>query len=142
MGIILLNFTFFRYICIEKIMTEITPDIYLMTSTEQKNIDLSPEAVKAISALRHSQGTFDYYVNALRRIFNLVLHQSEEIGMSYSETVATLRAISGVIADLSAIAGDRSDMTDESGRETLDAMFGEVSLVPQDDPAYSDEKQA
>lgn len=120
-------------------MFKVTPDNSSMTTTEKKNIELSPEAANAILALRHSQGTFDYYVNALRRLFYLVLHQSEEIGMSYSETVATLRAISGIIDDLSAIAGDRSEGSAESGRAALDAMFGEINLQTQNKTINSDD---
>lgn len=74
-------------------------------NAENNNINLSAEAVNAINALQHPAGTFSYYRDTLSRLFNFVLSQSEEIGMSDTEAMHTLRVLDAVRADLTAIAG-------------------------------------
>ena len=74
---------------------------------EKKNntIQVSDAALAAINGLQHTAGTYHYYRATLDRIFNTVLHVSEDLGMDDMEAVATLRAIDGIRRDLAAIAG-------------------------------------
>lgn len=71
---------------------------------ETKNIALTPEALVVIEALQHNKGTFTFYANALKRLFNFVLDQSDEIGMSDTEAINTLRALQYIREDLVTIA--------------------------------------
>lgn len=71
----------------------------------QNNINLSAEAMQAIAALRHKNGTFNYYRNTLNRLHTYILHQSDEIGMSDTETLHTLRVLDSISSDLAALAG-------------------------------------
>lgn len=71
----------------------------------QNNINLSAEASRAIEALRHKNGTFNYYRNTLSRLHTYILHQSDEIGMSDTETLHTLRVLDAISSDLAALAG-------------------------------------
>lgn len=68
-------------------------------------INLSPEAVSAIEALQHNEGTFHYYSSTLKRLQAYVLHFSDEIGMSDTEAVHTLRVLDAIHSDFKAIAG-------------------------------------
>ena len=74
---------------------------------EKKNntIQVSDAALSAINGLQHPAGTYDYYRRTLDRLFNTVLHASEELGMDDMEAVATLRAIDSIRQDLATIAG-------------------------------------
>ena len=74
---------------------------------EKKNntIQVSDAALSAINGLQHPAGTYDYYRRTLDRLFNTVLHASEELGMDDMEAVATLRAkTSQQSPDLSPVA--------------------------------------
>lgn len=80
----------------------------------ENNITLSPEAVKAIEALQHGCGTYQFYRTHIDRLFNYILDSSDEIGMSDTEAMATLRALNSLRADLAAIAGAPAPaLTDE-----------------------------
>lgn len=72
---------------------------------ESRNIALSTKAVEVIETLRHSCGSYTYYADTLTRLFNLVFAESEEIGMSDTETLRTLRVIKSLMADLAYLAG-------------------------------------
>lgn len=82
------------------------------------NINLSPEAIKSINALQHPCGTFGYYHRTLRRVFNHILHHSDEMGMSSNEAVATLRALDNINEDIVAIAG--RNVTDDCSEVDID----------------------
>lgn len=71
----------------------------------KQSINLSNSAILAIINLQHPNGTYRYYNNMLSRMINLVLNQSDEIGMSDREAMATLRAIHSLREDLADIAG-------------------------------------
>lgn len=73
--------------------------------TKTNTIQVSDEARAAIIGLQHSAGTYHYYRATLDRLFNTVLHTSEELGMDDMEAVATLRALDSIRHDLAAIAG-------------------------------------
>ena len=57
---------------------------------EKKNntIQVSDAALAAINGLQHTAGTYHYYRATLDRIFNTVLHVSEDLGMDDMEAVA------------------------------------------------------
>lgn len=81
-------------------------------NAENNNINLSAEAITAINALQHPAGTYTYYRDTLSRLFNFVLSQSDEIGMSDTEAIRTLRVLDAVRSDLAAIAGTAATRSD------------------------------
>lgn len=68
-------------------------------------ITLSSGAIAAIERLQHSRGTYDFYAATLTRLFNYILDQSDEIGMSDTEAVHTLRVLRYLKDDITNIAG-------------------------------------
>ena len=58
----------------------------------ENSIKFTQEAEAALTALRHSEGTYRFYSDTLGRLTTLILQQSDEIGMSDTEAMATLRA--------------------------------------------------
>lgn len=110
----------------------------------QNNINLSAEAIKAIEALQHKNGTFDYYRETLSRLKTYVLHQGDEIGMSDTKSIHTLRALDDVISDLAAIAGSTvgRDFDPESPAdiaERVDRMFEDDDISDSTYPTELDE---
>lgn len=71
----------------------------------KNNIKLTAFALRAIINLQHPNGTYRYYADTLSRLMTFVLHQSDEIGMSDNEAMATLRALHSLREDLGHIAG-------------------------------------
>lgn len=71
----------------------------------ENNINLTPDAVKAIQALQHPCGTYQYYRSTLDRLFTYILNNSDEIGMSDNEAMATLRTLNALRSDIADIAG-------------------------------------
>lgn len=69
------------------------------------NLTLSKGAISAITALQHSCGTYLYYRETLDRLYTHILHQSDELGMSDTEAIGTLRVLDALRSDLAAIAG-------------------------------------
>lgn len=110
---------------------------------ETKNIALTPEALVVIEALQHNKGTFTFYTNALKRLFNFVLDQSDEIGMSDTEAINTLRALQYIREDLATIANRQAQTpTAPDTEETADKVetaFEGVSLPSQPHPAPVDQ---
>ena len=72
---------------------------------EKNIITLSTAAIAAIQHLQDTNGTFEFYTSTLDRLFNYVLNQSDEIGMSDTEAVHTLRVLSYLKNDITHIAG-------------------------------------
>lgn len=72
---------------------------------QTNTITLTDEATRVINALQHSCGTYDYYRSTLNRLFNYILHCSDEIGMSDTEAVSTLRTLDAIRSDLATISG-------------------------------------
>ena len=64
----------------------------------ENNINLTPDAVKAIQALQHPCGTYQFYRAHLDRLFNYILNNSDEIGMSDNEAMHTLRALNALLS--------------------------------------------
>lgn len=71
----------------------------------KNNIKLSDPAVDAIISLQHKNGTYRFYSDTISRLYNLILLQSDEIGMSDREAMATLRALYCLKEDLGYISG-------------------------------------
>lgn len=69
------------------------------------NLTLSKGAISAITALQHPCGTYLYYRETLDRLYTHILHQSDELGMSDTEAIGTLRVLDTLRSDLAAIAG-------------------------------------
>lgn len=110
---------------------------------ETKNIAHTPEALVVIEALQHNNGTYTFYTNALKRLFNFVLDQSDEIGMSDTEAINTLRALQYIREDLATIANRQAQTpTAPATEETADKVetaFEGVSLPSQPHPAPVDQ---
>jgi len=108
---------------------------------EAKNIALTPEALMVIEALQNNNGTYTFYANALKRLFNFVLDQSDEIGMSDTEAIHTLRALQYIRQDLSCIANRQPESADyhmdaEETVAKVEATFDGVSVAtgePEED---------
>ena len=97
------------------------------------SITLSPEATKAIQALQHPCGTYEYYSKTLSRLFTFILNFSDEIGMSNNEAMDTLRALHALRADIADIAGPPSSTADH-----IDP-FDSITLISgdRDDNPYN-----
>lgn len=110
--------------------------------TKTNTIQVSNEARAAIIGLQHNAGTYHYYRATLDRLFNTVLHASEELGMDDMEAVATLRAIDSIRQDLAAIAGSvsRRRATPEPPKEEI-AERVEESFTDIDDVSDSNYPQ-
>lgn len=89
---------------------------------EQNNISLNAEAIRAIKSLQAKNGTYHYYKRALKRLTSLVLNHGDEVGMSDTEALATLRAIEAIRLDLTDIAGTVAKIPD------VDAEISEADL--------------
>lgn len=108
----------------------------------QKNINLSIAAVRAIEALQHKNGTYNYYRETLSRLHAYILHQSDEIGMSDTEALNTLRALDALSSDLADLAGtaavDTNDSpTQDEFAERVDEAFS-GSVVTDEDTQAAD----
>lgn len=78
----------------------------------ENNINLTPDAVKAIQALQHPCGTYQFYRAHLDRLFNYILNYSDEIGMSDNEAMHTLRALNALRSDIADIAGSPAPLNE------------------------------
>lgn len=78
------------------------------------NIKLTPEAIKAIQALQHPRGTYQFYRSHLDRLFFYILDNSDEIGMSDNEAMGTLRALNAIRADIADIANMHVIVTNQA----------------------------
>lgn len=78
----------------------------------ENNINLTPDAVKAIQALQHPCGTYQFYRAHLDRLFNYILNNSDEIGMSDNEAMHTLRALNALRSDIADIAGTPAQLNE------------------------------
>lgn len=103
--------------------------------TNRKNVTITEEAAGVIAALQHKAGTYHYYRATLDRLFNTVLHTSEELGMDDMEAVATLRAIDSIRQDLAAIAGpvarrkNHSEPPEEEIAERVEETFTDIDDI-------------
>lgn len=93
----------------------------------QSNINLSNDAAKVIEALQHKNGTFRYYHSALTSLSRYILQQSDEIGMSDTEALATLRVLDAIDSDLATIAGPVA--AESSEKETQEEVAARVDAL-------------
>lgn len=78
----------------------------------ENNINLTPDAVKAIQALQYPCGTYQFYRLHLDRLFNYILNNSDEIGMSDNEAMYALRALNALRSDIADIAGSPAPLNE------------------------------
>lgn len=102
----------------------------------QSNISLSNDAAKVIEALQHKNGTFRYYHSALTSLSRYILQQSDEIGMSDTEALATLRVLDAIDSDLATIAGPvatepTETETQEEVAARIDATFSDIEVFQE-----------
>jgi hypothetical protein len=102
----------------------------------QSNINLSNDAAKVIEALQHKNGTFRYYHSALTSLSRYILQQSDEIGMSDTEALATLRVLDAIDSDLATIAGpvaaeSSETETQEEVAARIDATFSDIEVFQE-----------
>lgn len=96
-------------------------------------LNLSAEAIRSINAIQHPCGTYGYYHRTLRRVFNHILHHSDEMGMSSNEAVATLRALDNIDEDITAISG-------RTVHDCSEVDFDEFDLDEFDDEDSDDDE--
>lgn len=97
-----------------------------MNTNETNAINLTREAIAAIEGLQHSAGTYSYYRRTLDRLFNYILHSSEDMGMDDIEALHTLRVIDCIREDLKAIAGPKAVAADPFSREEIGRVFDKI----------------
>ena len=103
---------------------------------KDQKINLTPDAIRAIESLQAVGGTFKFYDDTLKRLENYILEFAEEIGMSDTEALHTLRVLRYVRQDLADIANPKNRYNG-----TLNEFLGldkepetEDSDAPEDDP--------
>lgn len=102
----------------------------------ENNINLTSDAVKAIQALQHPCGTYQFYRLHLDRLFNYILNNSDEIGMSDNEAMHTLRALNLLRSDIADIAGPPAPLN-----EPVDP-FDSITLTTEPEQLDSDDNEA
>lgn len=113
---------------------------------KEQKINLTPDAICAIESMQAVGGTFKFYDDTLKRLENYILEFAEEIGMSDTEALHTLRVLRYVRQDLADIANPKNryngtlneflGLAKESGADDSDEPTDDV---PEDDP---DDNQA
>lgn len=107
---------------------------------KDQKINLTPDAIRAIESLQAVGGTFKFYDDTLKRLENYILEFAEEIGMSDTEALHTLRVLRYVRQDLADIANPKNRYNG-----TLNEFLGlarepetEDSDEPEDDEPEDD----
>lgn len=95
--------------------------------TQKHTIKVSDSHLMVIKALRNKNGTYNCYRSTLERIFTTLLYQSEELGMSDNELIATLRVIDSIRRDLAVIAGPAALAAEASGNDDDDTIRTEIA---------------
>lgn len=106
----------------------------------ENNINLTPNAVKAIQALQHPCGTYQFYRAHLDRLFTYILNNSDEIGMSDNEAMYTLRALNALRADIADIAGTPAPLSEHV--DPFDGITPTEALEQLDEPREIDNTEA
>lgn len=102
----------------------------------QNNVILSAGAVRVITALQHKNGTYDYYRATIDRIYTYILHAGDEIGMSDTEILHTVRALDGIRSDLKDLAG--ASISDTEGADTAEHVAAPVDVITMEHVDFSD----
>lgn len=107
---------------------------------KDQKINLTPDAIRAIESLQAVGGTFKFYDDTLKRLESYILEFAEEIGMSDTEALHTLRVLRYVRQDLADIANQKNRYNG-----TLNEFLGlarepetEDSDEPEDDEPEDD----
>lgn len=74
---------------------------------EEITIKLSPDTARTLTGIVHSVGIAELYVNTLKRLFNAVLYNQDDLGMDDTEAVDILRTLGMLTTDIRTIAADR-----------------------------------
>lgn len=81
-------------------------------------INTESRAVRAIIGIAHAAGIAEMYLNTLDRIFNTVLFNQDDLGMSDTEAISTLQTLGLLRSDIQDIAADK-DLARALGVETF-----------------------
>lgn len=95
-----------------------------------KILTLSTTAIAAIDRLQHKNGTYEFYASTLSRLFNHILDQSDEIGMSDTEAIHTLRVLQYLKDDIAHIAGKGDSPIEiriEANTEAIEHTFETIT---------------
>lgn len=111
---------------------------------KDQKINLTPDAIRAIESLQAVGGTFKFYDETLKRLESYILEFAEEIGMSDTEALHTLRVLRYVRQDLADIANPKTrydgtlneflGLAKESGTDGTDEPDEPEDDAPEDDP--------
>lgn len=108
---------------------------------KDQKINLTPDAIRAIESLQAAGGTFKFYDETLKRLENYILEFAEEIGMSDTEALHTLRVLRYVRQDLADIAntnprynGTLSETMEKAQEAGLEDPDEPEDDEPEDDP--------
>lgn len=94
-------------------------------------INTESRAVRAIIGIAHAAGIAEMYLNTLDRIFNTVLFNQDDLGMSDKEAISTLQTLGLLRCDISDIAADKNlaralgvgrQMTDEAAAVSVETF--------------------
>ena len=73
----------------------------------ETTINTESRAVRAIIGIAHAAGIAEMYLNTLDRIFNTVLYNQDDLGMSDTEAISTLQTLGLLRSDIQDIAADK-----------------------------------
>ena len=109
------------------------------------NIELSDSGINAILSLQHPNGTYPYYSRILKRVFDVFLHESEELSLSNDEVMDILRGLDWIVKDLKALAGQAfakgkstSELDPDEIRRIVEESFGTVEESEADEDQEDD----
>ena len=71
-------------------------------------INTESRGARAIIGITHAAGTAEMYLNAIDRIFNTVLYNQDDLGMSDTEAISTLQTLGLLRSDIQDIAADKN----------------------------------
>lgn len=103
---------------------------------KDQKINLTPDAIRAIESLQAVGGTFKFYDETLKRLENYILEFAEEIGMSDTEALHTLRVLRYVRQDLADIANPKNRYNG-----TLNEFLGLAREPGTEDPAEPEDDE-
>lgn len=96
-----------------------------------KILTLSTAATAAIERLQHKNGTYEFYTATLSRLFNYILDQSDEIGMSDTEAIHTLRVLQYLNDDLAHIAGKDDSPIEFKIEADIEGIEKPLDTIPE-----------
>lgn len=93
-------------------------------------INTESRGARAIIGIAHAAGIAEMYLNTLDRIFNTVLYNQDDLGMSDTEAISTLQSLGLLRSDIQDIAADK-DLARALGvaRQTTDEAVDEIEII-------------